>query len=210
MTLLKSGQHLRTELDLRVSIEELRARRPSDTWDSYAREKNRRGTARTQTQLDALSPDFEWFFDGLGVYGHRIAMRRLRNVTDPLGRSLRWIGRDLIFLEGGVESDSPIRDLVEPLVSGMGIEGSFGIRLTRPFASEQTSLFQDPLFERTADRIISIFNAGKDVDHPATVLNAVAGLRRRSIAGLRDLSLALAAGGRPTARSLAAGHRSDS
>lgn len=196
---MKSSRHLQREVSLRQEIDRLRNEVGDDPegWDRYARRGNRGGLAAAQRELADISEDFEWTFDGTGVFDHGIAMNRLIELAEPLGQTLRWTARDLLQIEGGGENVTNTAELVEPLVTGM-FAGSFGVRLSRPPIDEQLSMTQPTLFDRTVDRVLLILGATHDEEPEMAIFDALEGLRQTSLNGLEKLSRQLVEAGRST------------
>jgi hypothetical protein len=102
---------------------------------------------------------------------------------------MRHAARDILVLEGSPEVAN-IKELVEPLVAS-SIAGSFGLRLTRTPSIEQLSFGEDTLFDRVAERVLSVFRAARHDNPEVSVLESVRGLRRTTLNGIRDLSARL-------------------
>jgi hypothetical protein len=193
---LKNSRHLRQEIRLRKQVDDAQRQVGDDVegWGRYAAQHNRRKLAQAERDLAETIGGFEWEFDGLGVYGTRIALGRLTELARPLGQAMRQTARDLLFHEGPVETDADLRDLVEPVVAGT-FGGSFGLRLAAPPVTEHLTLLEAPLFERTATRIINIFQAAAESEE--AVFQELAGLRQLTLSGLQALAEKLAEAGRP-------------
>jgi hypothetical protein len=146
--------------------------------------------------LAAVGGNFEWEFNGLGVQDGVISMRRFEDLISPLGQTMRWTARDILFVEGLPETDAAVADLVEPVLVGT-FAGSFGILLGRTSASEQLA-FEGSLFDRTVERVMAIFRAAATDDPQREVLNTLTGFRARTLNGLQHLSERLAEAGLPS------------
>jgi len=194
---LRSAHYLSAELGLRQEIGQLRQSIPEPSaWDRLAAERNNRRIASLRIELDGISDDLEWTFSGTGVYDHKMSLGRLSQLSDPLGRALRWTARDIVFMEWGESPAGSIREVIEPLVVGT-VNGSFGLRLTRP-QDEQGSLIGGSLFDSTVERVLSAFQSAADGDSPEELFDKIPGLRNRAIKGIRDLSILIAQSGQPS------------
>ncbi len=195
---MRSSEFLRREISLRRRLADLQreAGETTEGWGRLAHQRNRQQLARANRQLSEVGGDLEWAFDGVGVYADRIAMGRLVSLADPLAQALRWTGRDILFLEGGGPvAGVELKDLVEPVVTGTFSGASFGLRLSRAPVLEQLSIFEEPLFNRVAERVVTIFRAATGEESPSAVLDELTGLRQRTLNGLRSLAERLAESG---------------
>jgi hypothetical protein len=185
---MRSAQHIRREIDLRLEIERARSETTDavSPWGQLASQRNQSRLVSLNVEFADVSPAFEWTFDGLGVYGHGIAMSRLNQIAEPLARMMRHAARDILVLEGSPDVAN-LRDLAEPLVAS-SIAGSFGLRLTRTPVIEQLSFDEQTLFDRVVERVLGVFKAAHNDNPEASVLESVRGLRRTTLNGIRDLS----------------------
>lgn len=195
---LRSASRIRAEISLlEKSLEAAHSLQGLEEWNTYQVPKNQERLARAQEELARAEGFFDWEFDGHGVFERGIAMRRLVDLADPLGQTLRWTARDLLSLEGVPLADADRTQLAEPVLEET-FGGSFGLRLRAPQAFEQAS-FEGSVFERAASRVISIFQAAHADDRPEEEIRAaVVGLRRFAIEGLRKLTAQLSVSDKPT------------
>lgn len=192
--MLRPRQEIEAHLSFRHDREELR-RQQSDGeplalpqgWDYYEQLRNRQEVQRLRAELAEVGEGLDWSFDGEGVYGHGITFARLRRVSDRLGRTLRWTGRDLYALEGYPPQSTNPGVLAEPVVAGT-FNGSFGLRVVGAPAAEQFQLDGTSLFDRTAQRVVDIFASAASTESDVGILEHVVGLRRRALKGLTDLA----------------------
>jgi hypothetical protein len=195
---------LQTQLLLRRSIERRRVERlggePSLEHEPLEYIEHQRALERIgelEAELAAITSDaLDFEFEGVGVYDHGITMSRLGDLISPIGRTIRNIARDIATLNRDVTvPGQQIGRIAEPVLLET-FQGSFGIRIVRSPVAEQPSLDGTPsLFDRTADRIISVFRSARDTREPITVLDTLSGFRSNAMRGVRDLAQALTSGG---------------
>ncbi len=201
---MRSSHRLRRELALRESVD----RRQHETgdnaegWGALAHDRNVREMDRIRGELAAGGGDFEWAFDGRGVFGDKtIALSRLDQLSRPLATALRGIGKDLLNVEGPTQpKGTDLNVLAEPVVAGM-FPSSFGIRLRAAPVAEQIGLFNTgaTLFERTARRTIEILRAARlSTDDPEPIFDSLRGFRKSTLNALERLSGQLIQQGAPT------------
>ncbi len=198
---MRSSHHLQREISLRQEVDRLQAALAHEAtgWGLYAHRRNRDRLAAAQEEMSQISEDLEWVFAGEGIYSNGIALNRLIELSEPLGRALRWTSKDLLLLEGVPESSVSNGNLVEPVITST-FRGSFGLRLARPPVDEQL-LFgsEETLFERSVSRLVAVFAAAHDSEDPRdAILESLRGFRQHTLNGIRDLSDRLAKGGRPS------------
>ncbi len=168
-----------------------------DEWNKYQVPKNQKRLVSAREELAKAEGFFDWEFDGEGIFANAIAIRRLVDLAGPLGQTLRWTARDLLSSEGVPLAEADRTQLAEPVLQET-FGGSFGLRLRAPHAFEQAS-FEGSVFERAASRVVSIFKAAHHDPNPEEeIREAVAGLRRYAIEGLRKLTAQLSASDKPT------------
>lgn len=186
--MLRSERLLRLEASLRRDVERLQSERgATDEWEQRDRDLNLSRLAQIEVDLSSIGEGMDWVFDGFGVFETGMSALRLAKLVDPLSRSFRAIANDLVSIEGGTARGARVKELAEPVFSGT-FAGSFGIRLTRAPNEEQTELNQGTLFERTASRIVQIYDAAHQPDSRSAIVEVLEGLRRNSLAAIRDLS----------------------
>ncbi len=190
--MLRSKESLESELRLRTELDRLAEQFSNDEWIQSRRTTNAARMANVQQSLYEVDGDFEWAFDGSGVYGTGMTLRRLAEVSEPLAQTLRWVSHDL-SLGDPYPFDLEWGDAV---VVGT-FRGSFGIRLQRAPVAEQPTLDGRTVFDRAAERIVEVFAASR-LNEPASLLESVVGLRGTARSGLTNLSTVLAAQSRPT------------
>lgn len=197
MTMRSRGQITR-EIALRRRISDLsRANHDSEEgWGTYASASNRQALARAESELSDIG-ELDWSFDGDGVHGHAIETRRLAELADGIHQTLHWTARDLIFLDGGRNpTNADLHTLAEPLVTGT-FRSSFGLRMKGPAIGWEQLSFEGSLFDRTMEKLFSVFEAAQENDQEA-ILEHVAGLRSRSVDGWKKLAKLLADADAPT------------
>lgn len=166
-----------------------------DDWEPHSLRLNRGAIAKLRQALAEVRGQLEWSFEGLGVYDHSIALARLSALVDPIGQTLRWTARDIDLIGPSVETPDLTR-LVEPVLTGT-FGGSFGLKVSAPPVEEQTSLLERSLFERTADRLVAVFQAAQE-QPPEVVVGLLSDLRRNAIGGFQKLADRMAEAGAPT------------
>lgn len=201
---IRSSDYLQTQLRLRTRLEELREQNlgdetltPDSGWDYFERQRSYERIQELRQEIADVSDDMEWVFDGRGVYGESIAMKRLQSLIEPLGQTMRWTGRDLIMAQGGVSAGAPTTQLVEPVIVGT-VSGSFGIRIARAPVAEQVTLFGGSIFDLTAAFVVGVFETARDNLDQHIIREELLGLRQNALAGFRKLALRLAESGEPT------------
>lgn len=203
--MLRSSRFLQEQVSLRREAERRRldalgGEIGPDT-DPFDRRVHQRGLVRIEQmegELASGSGSLDVAFDGKGVHGRgRVEFQRLAKLVKPVGQALRHTAGDLLVIDGDPKpADRTL--LVEPVFAG-AFDSSFGIHIARPPAEEQLSAFRGPLFDRTAERFISVFRAGRDAQGDASpIIDAVQGLRTRSLQGYRALAKAMADTGQVT------------
>lgn len=195
---LRSSKQLQTEISLREHIEELSraTAEEEDPWSTYAAQSNRRELMRAKTDLAQVEGGLEWAFEGTGVRGQVMAMNRLAPLIADLGQTLRWTARDILVDEGAPLGIVERKEVVEPAVAGT-FGGSFGIRIVASPTIEQMTL-AGTLFDRAATRVVDIFESAHADEPEPAITEAIAGLRQRTIDGLKKLSSQLAEAGKPS------------
>ena len=195
--MLSSLAEVQEQISLRNRVIELRRAAlgrqlvPDDGWDYYEDQRDRRELAALGQRLTDLTGDLVWTIDGKGVYGNSVTMGQLETFSRPLRGLLRWTQRDLVVVQGPPLTDAKMWQLVEPVVAGT-VDGSFGLRLTRPPLTEIMDLFSaGTLFEQAAKRIAEIFATAGDSVSGAEVAGTFAGLRSNTRSHLFTLSTAV-------------------
>jgi hypothetical protein len=197
--MLRSSTFLREQLRLRKAVEARRLQAiggeptlEENPFDYYAHRRAQERIAEIQQDLAAAegAGPLEFEFEGHDIYSHAIALRRFENLVRPLAKTLRWTAHDHAMLDGvELVPGTTITALAEPVLTGT-FGGSFGVRVDRPPLPENLSLFGS-LFDRTAERVVTVFRTARDTDDPAEIVASVAGLRKRAIQGFQELALAI-------------------
>ncbi len=198
--MLRSRDHILNQLKLRKAMDDHSAQEAAepDDWDHYTRIRNHQTLTRLRAELTALSEsDLDLAFNGQGVHGSAMTMRRLNALSFPLRRSLYWTGRDIMALDGEPATEGPATELAEPMVKGM-FDGSFGLRVGRIPVSEQLPLGGETLFERAVGRFVNVFQASAESGSADDILGHVIGLRQYTITALTDLARQIADSEAPT------------
>jgi hypothetical protein len=196
---MRSSTHLRREIALRRRALE-RQRELGDHlegWGGYAYRRAVDDLARAESDLARLGGDLEWEFSGAGVREDgRISLKRFESILAPLAMTMRWTARDILFVEGMPQTGATLEELVDPVFAGT-FAGSFGIRLERNPVAEQGSFFAEPIFDRTAERVLDIYRAARGDDPIPDVLDTLNGLRKNTLTNMSRLSQRLVDAGRP-------------
>jgi hypothetical protein len=196
---MRSSDNLGREIELRRRALELQEALADDHVQGWGQLEHQRKIAalhRVESELATVGPDMDWAFNGPGISDGRITMRRFEYLFYPLIRTMRGTARDLLFVEGVHPTDAAVNDLIDPVFAGTFVS-SFGIRLSRSSASEQLSLLEAPLFDRTAERVLDVFRAARAGDPVPAVLDQLSGMRRNTLNSFRQLSERLVEGGWP-------------
>ena len=196
---MRSSTHLRREVALRRRALELQREvgDHSEGWGKYAYHRAVVDLARAEVDLARLSGNLEWEFSGAGIWDDgRISLKRFQSILIPLAMTMKWTARDILFVDGLPQSRATLDELTDPVFAGT-FAGSFGIRLERNPVAEQTSLFQEPIFDRTAERLLEIYRAARGDDPIPDVLDTLNGLRKTTLTNVSRLSQRLADAGRP-------------
>lgn len=184
---MRSSQQLRTSLAIHKRLDSLYGSLSQrDPWDDFALQRNKRGIQAVEAELSSQGDGLDISFDGLGVVGSSIELRRLQDLMYPLGRSIRAIGRDTLFTQGKPNADVPAAQLVEPIFAGT-FSGSFGIHLMPPLAAEQMT-FDGTLFDRIIARLLTVFRLARTDTSSADIFNSLTGLRANTLKPIKEFS----------------------
>lgn len=183
---LKSADKIRRDLALRNRI--LRSAQDAPSGSEFAV----RASASAHRAIDRLTMDLEnvgsgldWSIDGPAVRGRAMELRQVATYSDAIGRTFRYTARDIMHAEGmrplaGVK----LADLVEPVAAGF--DGSFGLKIEGSNETEQLSL-EGTLFDRTANRVVSLLAATAEVEPAELILDNLAGMRKQTLKAIDDL-----------------------
>lgn len=199
--MLRSRDHILNQIAFRQAMEGESGHagtEDSDPWGYYTTTRNRQVLASLKNELAAVSEaDLDLVFNGEGVYGTAITMRRLNALSHPLRRSIFWTGRDIIGLQGEPAAEGSSTELAEPIIKGM-FDGSFGLRVGRTPVSEQLPLGGETIFERSVGRVVNVFRASVESASETEMLGQVVGLRQYAIKALTELASQISQSGAPT------------
>lgn len=200
---LRSSTFLREQLQLRKAIERDRLTalggepdRQRDPLDYYAHRRAIAIIGDMESEL-AATPDaaLEITFDGRDIHDGTIALRRLGSLIVPIGQTMRQTARDVAARDGDeAPPGGNLADIAEPVLAGT-FPSSFGVRIVRAPVSEQGSLLNPTLFDRTADRVMEVFRVAEATPEPANVLEALSGLRYHALMGFLALARTMTLGG---------------
>lgn len=195
---------LRTQIRLRRDTEAQRLAAlggpPSlgdNPFDYYAHQRAMEQIAAMEREVATASDALELAFDGRGVRGSTIELRRLEQLIGPLGQAMRYTARDVILIDGDQVASADVVPLCEPVLAET-FNGSFGIRIARSPVPEQVSFLRAPIFERTVDRFVAVFTTARDTGEQSRVIEALWGLRATALSGFRKLSETMADSGATT------------
>ena len=143
--------------------------------------------ATLEREFASIGPTLDFVLAGRGVHGHRIEVGELVGFVRPLGVALRNTSRDLMLRDGDDVAPQDRRSLAEPVVTEI-FDGSFGIKVGQAPSHENLSLLRAPLFDRTADKFVSVLRVARDADDPQAVITELWDLRERAINGYRGFA----------------------
>ncbi len=157
---------------------------------SDAADEERRANRRItdlERELASIGGGLDFVLDGQGVHGNSIELGRLVRLVGPVGGALRNTSRDVLAMDGDKVEPQDRAALIEPVLSTV-FGGSFGIRIGPAPARENLSLLHDPLFDRTAEKFVSVLRTARDSDDPQPVIEQLWDLRTRSIQSYKRLA----------------------
>ncbi len=195
---LRSGSQIREALDDATAVvADLESRSDRDWIQTLVLEQHRRRLAALTDEL-ALANEggLQVALDGLGVADHAISADRLVTFLDPLQTAIRSVGADDVR-ELGNSFGEHEKQLTAAHVRHM-FDGSAGIVILGPDASEQLEVLRATLFERAVGRVLDVLAASTADEVESAVLDAAAGLNAGAVKAMTELADWMAIAGEST------------